>query len=78
MIYPLKVGVALTQLLNALCGGYPDESTSSRAWRQREKPFWGFMLKVIDAAFFWQESHCKEAWTAEMERRQYPPQMRGE
>lgn len=76
MKYPLKIGVALTQLLNAFFGGYPDESTSSRAWRQRRKPFWGFMLRLIDGVFFWQSGHCERAWQAEMQRRQLPPELR--
>ena len=76
MKYPMKVGVALTQLLNAFFGGYPDESTSSRAWRQRAKPFWYYMLRIIDGIFFWEQDHCRHAWESEMQRRQLPPALR--
>jgi hypothetical protein len=40
MKYLFNILVGLTQLLNTILGGDPDETTSSRAWRNREKPFW--------------------------------------
>ena len=32
------IGIALTQLLNTLLGGWPDESTSSRVYRLSHYP----------------------------------------
>ena len=29
--------IALDQLINAVCGGWPDETISSRAWRWEER-----------------------------------------
>lgn len=34
MAYIKNVLIALDQLANALIGGWPDESLSSRAWRE--------------------------------------------
>lgn len=68
--------IAVTQFLNTLTGGFPDESTSSRAYRQRHKTHWRVIRTVIDAAFFWQVEHCAMAYLAERERRQTPPELR--
>ena len=68
--------VALTQLLNALLFGEPDESTSGRAHRQQRKLRWRIVRRVINAAFFWQRDHCESAWLAERARRHIPPEMR--
>lgn len=35
--YLLHLGVALTQLLNTLLGGWPDESLSSRLYRLEQQ-----------------------------------------
>jgi len=71
-----NVLVALTQLANTLIGGWPDETTSSRAHRQQRKLRWRIVRRVINAAFFWQRDHCESAWLAERARRHIPPEMR--
>ena len=76
MKYTLKIGIALTQGMNAVIGGWPDESISSRSYRQRHKAFWGKMYVVINYIFFWQKDHCKKAYNAEVERRHSPPETR--
>ena len=68
--------IAVTQMLNALAGGFPDESTSSRAYRQQHKPHWRIIRVVIDAAFFWQADHCASAYRSERDRRQTHPDLR--
>lgn len=69
----------LTQGGNVLMGGYADESMSSRAYRMQQKGhrYWGWTARAIDALFFWQTEHCKNAWRDELERRQLPPEFRG-
>ena len=48
-----QVGIAFDQFINALCGGWADETLSCRAWRQREKKRrWKIMRHVIDVLFF--------------------------
>lgn len=79
MTYLLNILIALSQLGNALLGGYPDESMSARAWRtggQGKLP--GAILRpLIDAFFFvvtWGRDahHCEDSYDSEKLRRQFP------
>lgn len=65
--------IAVDQLLNALIGGAPDETLSSRAYRTDRdgKAFGRVFRPVIDTIFFWQDRHCYRAYLAEVQRRQY-------
>lgn len=76
MRYVGRVLVSVTQLINSILGGYPDESTSSRAYRLRRNFFWGFAMNIIDKAFFWEDEHCKNAYLSEAAYRQMPPEFR--
>ena len=71
-----NVLIALTQLANTLIGGFPDETTSSRAHRQQEKMRWRIARRVINAVFFLERDHCEAAWLSERARRQLPPELR--
>lgn len=79
MTYIRHIGVALTQLLCAVCGGWPDESTSSYLYRlDLQGNRWGVLLRpVVDALFFWQRGHCRLSYEAERRRYQLPPLLRG-
>lgn len=66
--------VALDQLINALLGGWADETLSSRAWRLRNKRPW--VYRTIDTLFFWDPQHCYKSYVSEVERRQLPPELR--
>jgi hypothetical protein len=59
--------IAFDQLVNALFGGYSDETLSARAHRSNG---WGRM--VINMIFFWQNDHCYDAYLAEKRRAQLP------
>lgn len=76
MTYSKKVLIAIDQLINALIGGWPDETLSSRAyrWEQDEKRSW--TRKLIDVIFFWEENHCYASYVSEREGRQLPPELR--
>lgn len=74
---PFQTAVALDQLLNAVTGGWADETLSARCWRQRANKRWNRARKIIDALFFWQKGHCKEAYESEWRRAHLPPGMRG-
>lgn len=74
--YVQQVLIALDQFINALIGGWADETISSRAYRQNHKPFWKVAEKVIDAIFFWQHYHCQQSYFAERTRSQQPPELR--
>lgn len=70
MRYLLNIGIALDQLLNALIGGFPDETLSARAYRDRWKGHrWWVAYKLINFIFFWQHDHCFESYNAEVERK---------
>ena len=79
MSYGNRILVALDQLINALIGGWPDETLSANAHRMRAKkqPYWGWLAGFIDTLFFWQKDHCFKAHMAERERRQLPDEYRG-
>ena len=63
--------IALDQAINALLGGYPDETVSARSWRHREHRVWGVAHKIIDGLFFWQKQHCRAAYLSELRRKHF-------
>lgn len=76
MTWGKAVAVALDQLVNALLGGWPDETLSSRAWRWELAGKRSWPRKVIDRLFFWESEHCRESYESELARRQWPPELR--
>ena len=79
MSYGKAVLVALDQLVNALCGGWPDETISSRAWRLELAGKGSWPRRVIDLAarLFGDRDHCRESYESERLGRQLPPELRG-
>lgn len=76
MRYLLNVLIALDQLVNALIGGYPDETLSASAWlgEQQGKLIPRLMRPVIDFLFLpFERNHCMKAYGAELRRTQSPP-----
>ncbi len=79
-----QVLIAVDQLVNALLGGWADETLSSRAYRLRHLPFWSTLHLAINTLFFWDYEkrgaltvrHCELAYISETERLQCPPEMR--
>lgn len=68
-----QVAIAFDQLLNALMGGWADETLSARVWRNRNRSWWWKMwLKIIDSIFYWQTNHCFQSHISEIERSQLP------
>ncbi len=66
----LQVLIALDQLVNALCGGWADETLSAHAHRAG----WTWRRRAINALFRWQSrDHCRASYESEMERRQMAP-----
>lgn len=64
-----QVMVAVDQLVNTLLGGWADETLSARAYRHAEiKKDRRWPMRLIDALFFWQEGHCKQAYESELSR----------
>jgi len=72
--YVWRVGDALSQLVNTMIlGGDANESISGRSARiayieaQRDWP-WAIAYRAINGIFFWQENHCLEAFTNDLQR----------
>ena len=74
---PFQIAIALDQLRNTLCGGWADETLSSRTWRlSGSSKGWHTMRRVIDAVFFWQDGHCEASYQSEVARRHLPEEQR--
>lgn len=70
--YFIQILVALDQLVNTLLGGWADETMSSRAFRDNSLG-WRCLRAVLD---FIQPGHAAQAFKAERERIQMPPELR--
>lgn len=81
--YLINLFCSIDQLLNALFGGWCDETLSAHAYRlwRDDKP-WGFLMRIIDFLFAWQRpepgavGHCHGAFLKEAQRYQSPPEIR--
>ena len=76
MTYARAVLISIDQLVNALLGGMPDETISSRAWRWEQDGIRSWPRKLIDALFFMEKEHCRQSYISEREGRQLPPELR--
>ena len=76
MTYVTKVAVAIDQLINAVLGGYPDESLSAHAYRWHREGKTSIPRRLINLLFFRQVDHCHAAYLNERKRRQLPPEYR--
>jgi hypothetical protein len=74
--YIKQVAVAFDQLLNALIGGWADETFSARCWRMRGHRVWGALRLIVDTALFCDRNHCEESYKSEVLRLQCPPALR--
>lgn len=78
MSYLKSVLIALDQLLNALLGGWPDETFSSRAWRWHSCGTRSWPCKLLDfiGNKFGDKDHCFQSFESERLRAQQPPELR--
>lgn len=74
--YFKAVLIALDQLGNALLGGWPDETFSSRCWRWDVDGKTAWPRKAVDLLFWFDQDHCKESFISERIGRQLPPELR--
>jgi hypothetical protein len=70
--------IAVDQLANAIFGGWPDETISSRAWRWELDGVRSWPRRLIDALFCWDKDHCYQSYESERMGRQLPPELRPE
>lgn len=73
--------IGIDQLLNAILGGWADETLSSRAWRTEQKGrllgcFFRPVIDTLAAALFNDLDHCKVAFESERKSNQLPPEFR--
>ncbi len=76
MAYFWALFIAFDQLCNALCGGWPDETLSSRAWRWHVAGVRSWPMYVINGLFFWEKNHCQNSYESERSSRHFPPELR--
>ena len=79
MFYIKQVLIAFDQCLNALFGGWSDETLSAHAYRASNKgQKWAVVTRAILDVFLSPLSfnHCQKAYESEKERRQLPPEYR--
>lgn len=78
MSYGKALGIAVDQLINAICGGWPDETLSSRAHRRRLAGK-ARLADWLDGFFavFGDRNHCQASYESERLGRQLPPELRG-
>lgn len=78
--YFKNVLIALDQLLNTVCGGFPDETISAVCYRKsQEKGHYGFKLLkfILDITLTpIKQDHCFESYYSEMKRSQLPEKYR--
>ena len=75
--YMKNIAVAADQAVNAVFLGYPDETLSSRLHRLAiltDKPRRTALVgrRIVNAIFFWQEDHCREAYRHEKQKAHFP------
>ena len=76
MTYVKRILIAVDQLLNALFGGWPDETLSSRCWRWSRDRVRAWPLRAVAGLFFWEKEHCRGSYESERLGRQLPPELR--
>ena len=76
--YWKSVLIALDQLANAVIGGWPDETVSSRDWRWHESGARSWPKRALDAVagLLGDMNHCYESYASERGGRQLPPELR--
>ena len=80
MPYGKNLLIAVDQLVNAILGGYCDETLSSRSYRWDVNGTRHWPRRIIDyiADKLGDTDHCHESFISEREGRQLPPEARPE
>ena len=78
--YCKNLMIAVDQLINALFGGFADETLSSASFRASRDGVRHWPRRLIDALFFWDRQgdarHCELSYISEQLRLQCPPELR--
>lgn len=65
--YLVRCMAWISQGFNLLIGGHHDQTVSARAYIKRYNLVWGFVYRIINMIFFWQEDHCFESHLDDLE-----------
>ena len=81
-----NVLIALDQLVNAICGGFADETLSALSYRLHRNGISHWRMYLIDTLFFFDRKkdpdtgrvirHCEGSYLSELYGRQLPPEYR--
>lgn len=73
--YLLNIGIALDQLVNTVFKGYPDETLSSRTYRNACTYWYArWTMKLLDFIFLpFGKAHCRRAYESEIQRKHLFP-----
>jgi len=75
--YVYQLAIAFDQTLNALLGGWADETLSARCWRLRESHKLAKIgVTIIDILFFFDPNHCETSYESEKNRFHLAPEYR--
>lgn len=68
--YCLNIGIAADQLANTIIGGHPDETLSSRCYRNSAKYWYAKAARIVLDVLFrpWGAEHCRHAYESELNR----------
>jgi hypothetical protein len=61
LIYLSRVFIAFSIFLNALLGGKNNQTLSATQWERKRKNIINIVW-IIDKVFWWEDSHCNNAW----------------
>lgn len=79
-----NVLISIDQVCNAIAGGWPDETISSRAFRWSRDGARHWPRHLIDVLFWWDRDdstgrrHCELSYISEKNRLQIAPEFRNE
>lgn len=80
--YLKNLAIAADQFINAVLGGCPDETLSSRLYRKEAdaavgeaSKSWTYARIAVDKLFFWQKSHCRAAYLREKDKAHFPKEL---
>ncbi len=80
--YLKSILIGFDQLGNAILGGWPDETFSSRCWRWHVTGKRSWPKRLVDGLFCWDtdketgKRHCEMSFESERYGRQLPPECR--
>lgn len=80
LCYCKNVLIALDQLVNTICGGFPDETISAECYRKSQEKghyFYKILRFIFDICLSpIKQDHCEQAYLSEVYRKQLPPNYR--